>query len=90
MNPVELYSHLKSQCPTGVVIGGRRRCTWIGNVVWIILRFEHCQEMRPKSLSSLNHVGARGIGFPGDLEGTGSLMDGDAVFDEGIHKFGGC
>ena len=48
---VEFDSHLQGQSPAGAVIGSYWRPTRIEEIVRMVLRFEHVDDVGPKGLS---------------------------------------
>src|SRR5207247_7773955 len=47
-NAVELHTHLKSQCPARDVVRRCRRRAWVCEIVGMILRLEHIEDLGPE------------------------------------------
>src|SRR6266550_4465688 len=84
--PIELNSHLKAKSPARDVIGRSRRPTRIRNVVGMILRLEHVDDVRPERLRGFYDVGAGGIILPGYRERASCPLNIDSILHESVHK----
>ncbi len=87
--PVELDPHLVGQCPAGVVVWRNRRAARILQIVRMILRLEHIQNVRAKCLCGHDDVGTGRIALAAGLEIRGRSMDGHPGLDQRIDEFDG-
>src|SRR5437868_14874691 len=85
---IKLHAHLKGHCPAGRIIRRRGRAARIWNVVRMILRLEHIEDVRTEGLRALHHVRACRISFAVDLKSARRAMNGDAGLDEDVDKLG--
>ena len=85
-NPVELHSHLIGERPACVVVRRSRRAAGIRDVVRVVLRLEHVEDVRPKRLRRLHHVGACRVVFPAHFERHRGALDGDSGLDQRVDE----
>src|SRR5436305_15164039 len=77
-NAIELNAHLISKSPSGIVVGRRGRSTRVWNVVRVILRLKHVQDVRPECLSSLNDERVGRVALALNAERRGRTQNDDA------------
>src|SRR5579883_2990686 len=85
-NTIELDPHLKGQCIAGDVVWWNRRSAGISEIVRMILRLEHIQNVRPERLCRFHHPRSRRITFARDLETARRAHNYDAVLDESVDE----
>ena len=85
-DPVELDPHLVGQSVAGHVIRRLGRAARIFQVVRVILRLEHVEDVRAIGLGRPHDIRAGGIGLAGDREGLGRLVHVDAGLDQGVEE----
>src|ERR1035438_2290750 len=80
---IELDAHLERQRVSGDIVGRNGRTAGITEIVGVILRFEHIENVGAKGLRSLDNPGTCWIMFARDVEDRGGAMDCDTGLDEG-------
>ena len=85
---VELHAHLIGERPAGVVVGRDGRAAGIGEVVGMVLRLEHVEDVGPERLGGPDHVRPRRVALSGRLEVAHGALDRDPVLDERVHELG--
>ena len=87
-NSIELNTHLICESPPRVVVWGRGRATRIRNVVRVVLRFEHIEDMRPERLRRLHDVRPLRVVFSVSGERGCAPVHNNAGLDQCIDEFG--
>src|SRR6185503_2988893 len=83
---VELYLHLHRQRPARDVIGRDRRTAGILEVVRMILRLEHVENVRAVGLVAGHEERTGRVWLPGDLERAGGTMNLHTIFEERVDE----
>src|SRR5260370_5907181 len=78
---IELHAHLKCQRVAGDIVGRNRRTTWITEIVGMILRLEHIENVRPEGLRGFHHPRSGRIVLTCNVEIRGGPLNGDAGLD---------
>ena len=86
---IELQAHLERERPAGAVVGRNRRTAGILEVVRVILRLEHVEQVRAERLRALEDVGAGGILLARHRERRRRAMRGEAALDHDVDELGG-
>ncbi len=85
-NAVELHAHLVGERPTGVVVRATRRAAGIGEVVRVVLRLHHVEDLPARGLRRLDHERAGRIVLSRDGERPRRLVDVNADVAERVHE----
>src|SRR5260370_13804610 len=78
---IELHAHLICQRVAGDIIGRDGRTTWITEIVGMILRLEHIENVRPECLSRFHQPGSSRIVLACDVEIRASALNRDSRLD---------
>ena len=84
---IELDAHLPRQRPAGVVVRRGRRRARVGEVVRMLLLFEHVEHVRTKRLSALHHVGSLRVPGAGDREVRARSVDVHTTVEQRVDEF---
>ncbi len=87
--PIELNAHLEGECVAGRVVGAIGWAAGVGEVVGVILRLEHVEDVRAEGLRAEDDVGVLGVVFACDGKVGCGLLDFDAALQEGVDEFSG-
>ena len=80
-NTIKFHAHLIRERPAGAVIRRCGRCARVFEIIRVILRFKHVQNMWAERLRGFYNVGAGGVAFSADRERRGCAVNRDAVLD---------
>ena len=81
-------AHLEGEGPAGGVVGPVGRAAGVGEVVGVVLRLEHVEDLRAEGLRGEDDVGAGGVVLAGDVEVGAGLLDFDAGLHQAVDEFG--